>query len=284
MFTYNITRLPFVSMTGRSKEKVGWSHTGRSMEINLLAVIHRGECVFKINETDYPLKAGDVVLVPHGTYYKPHTNQSCEYTFFQFDGDFDIASADGDVSLLSEVGKQKSFYGVLERNHTPLYLDYKMKTGDKAQEISLLLNKCINLRTSFTAMQKTLLSLYFTEILLYISDVFSRQSQKKEELPSSLTKILLFIGENYTRQISLDDICRHTSVSKQYCMRLFKRHMNMTINEYILDMRMKHAAYLLLHTYMNVAEVTDYLGFSSVSYFSRVFKSYYGVPPTMYKE
>ncbi len=284
MFTYNITRIPFVSMTGRSKEKRGWSHFGRSMDINLLAVIHRGECVFKINETDYQLRAGDVILVPHGTYYKPHTDTECEYTFFQFDGDFDFTASEKEMPPLSKAGERQSFYGVISKDYAPLYLDYKMKTGDKSQEISLLLNKCINLRTGFTAMQRTQLSLYFSEILLYISDVFSRRQQKKEELPSSLSKIILFIQENYTGQISLDDICRHTNVSKQYCMRLFKRYMNMTINDYILDMRMKHAAYLLLHTYMNVAEVADYLGYSSVSYFSRVFKSYHGVPPTMYKE
>ncbi len=282
MFTYDITVLPLVSMTGRSKEKFGWSHTGRSMDINLLAVIHKGECVFKINETDYPLHAGDVILVPRGTYYKGHTDTSCEYTFFQFDGDFLFTSEH--PTILSKAGERQSFYGKKSGERAPLYLDYKMKIGDKAQEISLLLNKCTNLQTSFTAMQRTLLSLYFTEILLYISDVLSRRTQKKEELPSSLSKIILFIQENYTKAITLDDICRHTNVSKQYCMRLFKRHMKMTINDYILDMRMKHAAYLLLHTYMNVNEVTDYLGYSSVSYFSRVFKSYYGVPPTKYKE
>ena len=47
---------------------------------------------------------------------------------------------------------------------------------------------------------------------------------------------------------------------------------------------MRHAAYLLSSTYMNVSEAADYLGFSSTSYFSRVFKQYYGVSPSEYLE
>ena len=55
-----------------------------------------------------------------------------------------------------------------------------------------------------------------------------------------------------------------------------------TIGDYILEMRMRHAAYLLRNTYMNVNQAADYLGFSSASYFSRVFKQYYGVSPSAY--
>ena len=47
---------------------------------------------------------------------------------------------------------------------------------------------------------------------------------------------------------------------------------------------MRHATYLLRNTYMNVNQAADYLGFSSTSYFSRVFKKYYGVSPSAYFE
>ena len=67
-------------------------------------------------------------------------------------------------------------------------------------------------------------------------------------------------------------------------MRIFKKHMHTTINDYILDLRMRHAAYLLSSTYMNVSQTADYLGFSGTSYFSRVFKKYYGIAPSDYSE
>jgi AraC-like DNA-binding protein len=283
MFTFDIKELPFVSMTGRSREGSVWSHSGRSMGVNQLTVIKRGECVFRINETDYPLKAGDVIIVPKGTYYKPHTDTFCEYTFFRFDGELYECE---DTEIRDAVGgsDSASFYGYSEDRTAPLLLDYKLSMNERAKDIELLLGKCVNTKGSHTGMRQILLSLYFTEILVLLSETLSKSLPQSTEHPQSLSKILYYIKENYTANIQLDDIAEHTKMSKQYCMRLFKKYMNTTINDYILELRMKHAAYLLRDTYMNVNQTADYLGFSSVSYFSRAFKKYFGVSPSEYSE
>ena len=285
MFTYNIKQLPFVSMMGRAQEKVGWSHSGRCMPINLIAVMRAGECIFKINETDYHLKAGDVVLVPKNTYYKPHTDSRCEYTFFHFDGDLceldqmDATSLYGGQNLAGE-----NLYGYFEERPVSLLLDYMITAKDRHKDIELILGKCINTRANHASPRQILLSLHFSELLYRLSEIVSERLSSQSQYPQSLSKILYYINENYTENIQLDDIAHHTSFSKQYCMRLFKKYMNTTINDYVIELRMKHAAYLLRDTYMNVNEAADYLGFSSVSYFSRVFKKYHGVSPSEYSE
>ena len=285
MFTYNIKNLPFVSMMGRAQEKQGWSHSGRCMKINLLTVIRRGHCTFRINETEYALEAGDVVLVPKNTYYKPHTDSSCEYTFFHFDGEL----CELDENSLSKRSDEPStdtasLYGYSEELPSELILDYKMSAKEKSKDVELILTKCINTRSDHQSSRQILLSLHFSELLCQLSEIISEHLPMHENYPQSLSKILYYINENYTKNIQLDDIAAHTSFSKQYCMRLFKKHMGRTINDYILEFRMKHASYLLRETYMNVNEASDYLGFSSVSYFSRVFKKYYGISPSEYSE
>ena len=131
MFTYDIKSLPFISMTGRSRENPGWSHSGRIMEINLLVVLHKGECVFKINETEHHIKAGSAVIVPKDTYYRPHTDTFCEYTFFHFDGDLCPCS---DVSGLTvqntDEWSRQSMYGYSEQVSTNLVLDYIMDISE----------------------------------------------------------------------------------------------------------------------------------------------------------
>ena len=285
MFTFNIKTLPFISMMGRAQEKRGWSHSGRYLQINLLAVVRSGECVFKINETEYHLSAGDAMLVPKFTYYKPHTDTSCEYTFFHFDGDLsEIREADASLMYGGQNLTAPQLYGNFEERSTSLLLDYKMKTKDRKKDIELTLGKCINTRTNHQSPRQILLSLYFSELLYHLSEIVSQSLSVQNSYPQSLSKILYYINENYTTNVSLDDIARHTSFSKQYCMRLFKKYMNTTINDYVTELRMKHAAYLLRDTYMNVNEAADYLGFCSVSYFSRVFKKYHGVSPSEYSE
>ncbi len=284
MFTFDIKALPFVSMTGRAREGQGWSHNGRSIGANQLTVIRRGECVFRINETDYTLCPGDAVIVPKGTYYKPHTDTFCEYTFFQFDGELDECDGSELPSSVSAAAAPASFYGYFEKRTAPLLLDYKMSLAERTKDIELLIGKCVNIDRSRTATSQMLQSLYFSEILVHLSEILSMKVSDTSGYPQSLSKILYYIKENYTSDIRLEDIAEHTKMSKQYCMRLFKKHMNTTINDYILELRMKHAAYLLRATYMNVNQAADYLGFSSVSYFSRTFKKYFGVSPSEYSE
>lgn len=285
MFLYNFAQLPYISMTGKVNEKNGWSHSGRQMIVNLLVIFHSGECCFQINGTEYTFTKGDIALVPKNTLYRPHTATSCEYTFFHFDGDLiPCEHQPADIPPSDSIPPGNPFYGYKAHEESNLLFDYKMTMGNQQQNIELMLHKSINTQISQNKKMQILLALQFSEMMFYISQSFCESFQGESSMPSSVNFIISYIKENYMHNITLDDICQNTSFSKQYCMRLFKKYMHMTINNYILNLRMRHAAYLLRSTYMNVNQAADYLGFSNVSYFSRVFKKYYGVAPSAYFE
>lgn len=284
MFTYNIDTLPYVSMSGKTKEKKGWSHSGRKMEYNLLVYIHRGECVFDIEGEKIEFKKGNIVLVPKNTMYKPYTDSGVEYTFFHFNGEL-IPCSEAPEQIASHFRSTDSkhpIYGVIEKGNGTLILDYKMTPEEDTSEVEVLLTKCVNAMFRYGDSASMLLSLYFSELLFFVSKAYCTSFEADSIHPPAVNRIIAYINSNYMRKITLDDLCEEVNISKQYCMRIFKKHLHTTINEYILATRMKHAAYCLRHTYMNVNETANYLGFSSVSYFSRVFKNYYGVPPSDY--
>lgn len=270
-------------MTGKVIEKEGWSHNGRTMHVNLLVIFHSGHCVFNINDCDYEYTKGDIAIVPEGTYYRPHTDDECEYTFFHFNGKCTpCAEGSLDASFFGTSEYMKPFYGIIDKGDTRLLFDYKISTADKLRDIELLLSRCIHPELKKVKRYHVLLSLQFSEMMFYISEAYCEKFESTASVPAALGRILHYIKDNYTQNVTLDDISAKTGLSKQYCMRLFKKYMNATINAYILTLRMRHAAYLLRYTYMNVCQTSDYLGFSSVSYFSRVFKHYYGVAPSEY--
>ena len=287
MISYNFERLPVVIMTGRVTEKEGWSHSGRTLPVNLLVVFHSGSCVFKIDGKDYHFSKGDVAIVPREVAYAPSTDSFCEYSFFHFDGDFVKSSkSEGDIKPFNDIPLGKPSYGLtnLDAYDRELLFDYKIALGALSQNVELLVRKCVNARLNYESKQQLLLSIELCEIMFYVSQAFCEGFRKSDGIPPQLNRLVSYIREHYTSQISLDDICKSMNMSKQYCMRIFKRHMHTTINDYILDLRMRHAAYLLSGTYMNVSQTADYLGFASTAYFSRVFKKYYGVSPSEYVE
>ncbi|MBQ2732970.1 MAG: helix-turn-helix transcriptional regulator [Clostridia bacterium] len=285
MFTYNISTLPKVSMSGKTREKQGWSHSGRQMQYNLFVYFHSGECVFDIGGVEYEYKKGNIAIVPKNTPYRPYTDSGTEYTFFHFDGELcECTEADiPNVPLIAE-NEKTPIYGVMSPNAGNLIFDTKMDAGEEASEIEMLLTKCVNSKFRHGNSADLLISLYFCEVLFHASRAFRTRFEGDESHPPAVNRIIAYINANYTRKISLDELCAELNMSKQYCMRIFKKHMHSTINDYVLATRMKHAAYCLRHTYMNVNETANYLGFSSVSYFSRVFKDYYGVAPSEFFE
>ncbi len=286
MLTYTFAKLPRVLMTGKVREKAGWSHSGRQMSVNLLVIFHGGSCVFETQGTKYTFRKGDIALIPRDTLYRPYTEDFCEYTFFHFDGD--LLPCDSNAKKIAPFEEHADFnpsYGrVAVAEETDLCFDYKISLGGQMQNIELMVRKCVNTRLNYVNKMQLLLSLQFSEIMFHISQAYCEQFRTTDTLPAQVGKILMYIEQNYTHGVTLDDICKSMNVSKQYCMRVFKKHMHTTINDYVLGLRMRHAAYLLSSTYMNVSQTADYLGFSSTSYFSRVFKSYYGISPSAYSE
>jgi len=287
MLAYNLSSLPRVSMTGKARETEGWSHSGRKIPVNLLIVFHSGSCSITIEGEKYDYTKGDVAIIPRDTMYAPHTPDLCEYTFFHFDGDIlPIEKAPEAITPFDVVSYKKPSYGYTSHTETDteLLLDYKVTLGSQLQNIDLLVRKCMNTRLHYEEKQQLLLTIQFSEMLFHISQAHCERFRSASVFSAQVNKILTYIKENYTGPITLDGICKNMNMSKQYCMRIFKKYMHTTINEYILDLRMRHAAYLLSSTYMNVSQTADYLGFSGTSYFSRVFKQYYGVSPSEYVE
>lgn len=87
-----------------------------------------------------------------------------------------------------------------------------------------------------------------------------------------------YIGNNYTRDISLDEISELCNMSKYHLSRLFSEKAGMGIKECIIRTRIEKAKQLLKQD-MTVAEAAYASGFSDPNYFSKIVKKYTGLTP-----
>ncbi|WP_066644444.1 helix-turn-helix domain-containing protein [Christensenella timonensis] len=95
--------------------------------------------------------------------------------------------------------------------------------------------------------------------------------------------ILSYIHAHYTENISIDDITKHTGISRSACFRCFRRFTNKKPVEYINEYRLAHAAKMLRETGDSIAEICTACGFSSSSYFGKLFKEKYALTPLQYR-
>ena len=110
--------------------------------------------------------------------------------------------------------------------------------------------------------------------------------QKKETPSVSRTKslekmktILKYVEEHYAEHITIDDMAELTFYSKSHFMKFFKQHMGMGFIEYLNGYRLTMAERLLNSTDASVLEIAEQSGFDNLSYFNRIFKKKYGMPP-----
>ena len=90
----------------------------------------------------------------------------------------------------------------------------------------------------------------------------------------ALKKCLEFIDTDYAGQITMDDLCDISHMSKQHICRLFRSCLGTRPMEYIAKRRIQAAKELLSGTELTVEDIADRTGFCTSSYFCKLFCHY----------
>ena len=107
---------------------------------------------------------------------------------------------------------------------------------------------------------------------------------KKTFKDSTINKIILYLQENMSQTVLLDDICNEFYLSKTYLKRFFKNETGYTVMTYLKALRMEEAKKLIREDNLSFTEIAQQLGFDSVHYFSTSFKKYEGLSPSDYEK
>lgn len=129
------------------------------------------------------------------------------------------------------------------------------------------------------------------EILSQHINHYNRQSQGVP-LPTSLVKSELKkirqLGNKILKEPSLDynldDLSMECGLSQAKLQDGFKFLFSRTVTEYIRHVRLESARELMRTTDLNISQIVYTIGFTSRSYFSKIFKEKYGVTPNQFKK
>jgi len=91
------------------------------------------------------------------------------------------------------------------------------------------------------------------------------------------------IEKNIAKDFSLEDISAETGLTQAKLQEGFKLLYNKTVTEYIRHARLELARNYIATTEMNISEVVYSIGFTSRSYFSKIFKEKFGLSPSEFK-
>jgi AraC-like DNA-binding protein/quercetin dioxygenase-like cupin family protein len=135
-----------------------------------------------------------------------------------------------------------------------------------------------------------LVKIYLEQLLISLirkgasgkNDMKLSHSVKERSDSDMIKKIISYMEENIKHNLSFDDICRFSSLSRSNIKTLFKDKTHSGAMEYFKKLKVEEAKRMIREETSNFTEMADILGYTSIHYFSRHFKNATGMSPSQY--
>lgn len=243
-----------------------------------LTLILSGGIDYRVNDSRYLLRAGEGLFCNSDALHsgsRLESGEDCDYVSLTFHPRL-LGGYEGCVlgSKFVEVlaGGDPSSLQLSQKEH------WQRKVLDMLEEIYQLSQN--RPETYELEVQRLLLGIW-SGLYRHRADQGSPPSDP--ERVERLRVILSYLHENYGEKITLEDVAKQVGLCKSECCRFFKRQMNQSLFDYLLDYRIGRSLPLLQEGASTVAEVASQVGFSNPAYFSKVFRSRMKQSPREYQ-
>ncbi|WJD50400.1 HTH-type transcriptional activator RhaR [Enterobacter sp. PGRG2] len=99
-----------------------------------------------------------------------------------------------------------------------------------------------------------------------------------------LDRLITALAGSLNRAFALEAFCEQNQCSERALRQQFRTQTGMTINNYLRQLRICHAQYLLQHTELLIGEIAMCCGFEDSNYFSVVFTRETGATPSQWRQ
>lgn len=131
--------------------------------------------------------------------------------------------------------------------------------------------------------------------LIILSKLYDFFYNLLEEFPNKLPsnksisetyveEALSYIQANYQDGITITNMAKHLSIDRSYLHRIFKKHIHISPQEYILNLKIEKASSLLTTTTLKIGDIARSVGYNDTLLFSKIFKKIKKYTPSEYRK
>lgn len=128
-----------------------------------------------------------------------------------------------------------------------------------------------------------------SHLYLFI-DALIESSQTQHPIPhNDITELYIreavnFIERHYQEPITVDDMANHCNLNKHYFSRLFKKELNTSPQQFLIQYRLSKSCELLRNTTMHLQDIAKEVGYSNQFNYSAAFKRQYRQSPKLWRK
>ena len=231
----------------------GFDSSVRVFDYGYFLYCHKGTGIFRIAQTDYTMKAGDICFCPPNT---PNTIIADQKDPFVLSGlEFDI---------LSNV-----FTDRLPRYYNIYRADYFVK-----QCVLEMLKECTARKAGYQTICTGILTTMCYKLL--------RKPILMED--QSVDEIIHYLNENYNKDIKQKELAQLFNYHRNSINNIIKRATGLTVKQTLIEIRLQHAMTFLKYSNKSIGEISEMCGYNSPTFFIRQFKEKTGVTPYQFRQ
>ena len=218
----------------------------------IMGFITHGKCKITHGNNAYPAKVGDAFFITKNSRFSIKGDDELKYIYVSFSG------------------RRADELAVRFGLTTPISIFDLSENATLITEFAL---NAVNRSTNNT-------DLYCESVLLYL---LAHMEEKRDLSSNLLSNIIKHINDSFTEpEFSLGELAAELRYDAKYISFFFKKSMNVCFSQYLRDMRVKHAIFLMEQGITSVKNIAILSGFKDALYFSSVFKKEMGKSPSEY--
>ena len=234
----------------------GHFHDCFELEINL-----NGDAINIINGSSYPIHKNSFYLLSPADIHKLDISDTVEMISIKFT----------DLPLSKEL-----------LNHLNT-ADYPIVGEFSDAQFETILSPILNLYSGAGYISnESYRNIYVRSVVEMLLSLVLDQCQKKDDstIPSHIMLSLLSYVKNHFREnIPLGKLAKQYGYNTNYLRSKFRQLTGKTYVSFVNDERLTYSYRLIELTDLPISEISDSAGYTSLSYFSRIFKAKYGISP-----
>ena len=244
---------------GENGNYVREKHWHTSIEI---FAVMEGSLDFFVNKEEYPLKAGEQIIINSNELHSIHALEKNKTVVLQ-------------IPL-----KQFENYFTAQR-----YIRFRGQEELVDKKLASLLRKLYHVYSERKiGYEFRTISIFYEIMYILVKDYRVTETREKDSRHSrrldALSKITTYMREHYREELKLSDVAATFGYSDAYLSRMFQKYAKINYKTYLQDIRMAYAYRDLLNTDHTISQIALDNGFCSSRGFSGEFQKRYGLLPS----
>ncbi|MCI9441587.1 MAG: AraC family transcriptional regulator [Ruminococcus sp.] len=206
---------------------------------------------------------GFLIVPKQITTYTADEEHPWEYTWIEFDGMH---------------AKEALMVSGLSINN-PVYRSSEKIYSEKLKESMLYIAHHPN-ETPFNLL---------SHLYMFIDCLMRSSASRTTPSSSGMSKYYMewafsYIDQNFQNNITIGSIADSCKIHRNYLCKIFREHLGVSPQEFLITYRMNKAVQLLKTTSLSIKDIVNAVGYPNQLHFSRAFKNVYGISPSQWRK